>query len=38
MEVKNPISQNITIFPKINEKRIKKILLINALNTWSGLL
>ncbi len=24
MEVKNPISQNITIFPKINKKRIKK--------------
>ncbi len=47
MKFKNPVSQNIRIFPKINKKKgfakqkissSLKSMFIYALNTWSGLL
>ncbi len=46
MKVKNPLSQNIRIFPKINQKKDlpnRKVLVLQSvfiytLNTWSGLL
>ncbi len=46
MKVKNPVSQNIRIFPKINQKKdlhnrnvqVLYSMFISALSTWSGLL